>query len=264
MSELHYRVHPGDGPPMLLVHGFLCSSAQWHANLHALGRFVQPVTVDLWGHGDSPTPADPEAFHPARYVAELDAIRAALGAERCCLGGYSLGAALTLRYALEQPERVLAHVMTNSNSAFASDEQLRAWREEAEASATRIRAGGTAAVERMPMHPGHARHLDRRVREAVLADAERLDPAAVARTVTHTTPHASCRALAAENRVPTALVNGRLERRFQPVRDWAAKHVPNLEVADLDTGHATNMAAPAAFDAAVCAFLERVLTEAGA
>ena len=29
-------VHPGEGPPMLLMHGFLSSRSQWRANLAAL------------------------------------------------------------------------------------------------------------------------------------------------------------------------------------------------------------------------------------
>ena len=52
----------GTGPYLLLVHGFLSSRAQWRPNLEGLRRFCRPVVVELWGHGRSPTPDDPEAY----------------------------------------------------------------------------------------------------------------------------------------------------------------------------------------------------------
>ena len=47
LTDLYWEVHPGQGPPMLLVHGFLSSRAQWDVceypdsgklNVRALGR----------------------------------------------------------------------------------------------------------------------------------------------------------------------------------------------------------------------------------
>ena len=65
MSPLpHYEVHPGRGPHLLLVHGMLSSRAQWLPNLAALAAVCRPVTLELWGHGRSPAPADPAAYHP--------------------------------------------------------------------------------------------------------------------------------------------------------------------------------------------------------
>src|SRR5690349_20972563 len=117
---LHVEIHGGEGPLLLLVHGMLASRAQWQLNLPALRRVCRPVVVELLGHGRSPAPTHPDPYRPSAYVLEFERIRAELGAERWILCGQSLGAALTLRYALDHPERVQAQIFTNSNSAFAS------------------------------------------------------------------------------------------------------------------------------------------------
>ena len=108
MSLLAYKVHPGSGPALLLVHGFLSGPGQWHGNLTALGEVCQPVTVSLLGHGESPSPSSALAYQPEAYVGYFDEIRQEVGAEKLLLCGYSFGAGLTYRYVLAHPERVHA------------------------------------------------------------------------------------------------------------------------------------------------------------
>jgi len=119
--DLHVEVHHGDGPYALLVHGILSSRAQWLPNLDAVRTVCRPVVVELWGHGRSPEPSDPEAYTPDAYVEAFDRVRRSLGVESWLIIGQSLGAALTLRYALSHPERAIAQVFTNSSSALADE-----------------------------------------------------------------------------------------------------------------------------------------------
>jgi pimeloyl-ACP methyl ester carboxylesterase len=254
--ELPYRVHPGNGPALLLVHGFLTGPGQWQANLDALAPHCTPVTVTLWGHAGAPSPEDPRAYRPEAYVAAFDDIRRSLGVARWFLLGYSLGAGLTLRYALEHPDRVVGHAFTNSTSALADAETQRRWIEGAAESAARIRAGGHRAMERIAVHPRHARKLPAPIRQALMADAAGHDPAGIAATMVHTNPHTSVRERLSDNRRPALLICGNRERRFRPHRDFLADHMPHLRIADLDAGHGMNMEAPAAFAEALTAFLE--------
>ena len=61
-----YReAHPGSGPFLLLVHGFLCSRAQWTPNLEALGAVCRPVVVELYGHGPLAEPRRCARLYPA-------------------------------------------------------------------------------------------------------------------------------------------------------------------------------------------------------
>lgn len=249
----YWEAHPGSGPFLLLVHGFLCSRAQWTPNLKALGAVCRPVVVELYGHGRSPSPEDARAYTPEAYVAALDAIRGELGAASWFVCGASLGGALAIRYALTYPQRTRGLVFTNSMAAFAPIDASRA--EEGARSARRIRDGGMAAIDRIRVHPKHARRLSRALHEALLEDAALLRPEGVANTVRFTTPTASVRGEVATNQVPAMLACGRFERRFRPHREFVAANMPQLAVVDMEAGHAVNMQAAEQFNRAVIDFL---------
>jgi pimeloyl-ACP methyl ester carboxylesterase len=256
--ELHRDVHEGRGPFALLVHGILSGRAQWQPNLAALAKIARPVVVELWGHGRSPSPHDPGAYHPDAYVEAFDRIRAELGVDRWLLCGQSLGGSLTLRYALAHPDRVIAQVFTNSVSALGDEEWRNARRKTAVSVAEAIVAGGREAIERMPIHPLRATHIPEPAHRAVLDDAAMLDPEGVAMAFRHTATEASVRNRVTENRVPTLLVCGEREKRFLPERDFAIATMPHLEVVNVPgAGHAVNLEAAAEFDRAVTEFFRR-------
>lgn len=256
-QRLYHEVHAGDGPYLLLVHGNLSSRAQWLPNLEALSRVARPVVVELWGHGRSPSPEDPSLYAPESYVEQFEALRAELGIERWAVLGQSLGAALTLRYALDHPERVLAHVFTNSNSALADAEWgstvrigMQKWAEE-------IEAEGYAAIERLPIHPSKGKRLPAEIRRALVRDCERCSPRGIALGGLHTVPTSPLRNRIGENRVPSLLLAGRLEKKFQGVRDYAERVMPELDVIELDAGHAVNLEAAERFNEETTRFLIR-------
>lgn len=252
----HYEVHDGEGPYLLLVHGMLSSRAQWMLNLPALSRVVRPVVVELWGHGRSPAPEDPALYHPDGYIATFERLRRKLGAERWCLLGQSFGAGLTLRYALNHPERAIAHVFTNSNSALADAATVEGYRRNA-AARVALAEQGRAGLEQIPVHPRHARNLPAEVKRALLADAALHKPEAFALTFRHASPQISVRERVASNRVPTLLVCGARERRFAPVRAFVEREMPATEVVALEGGHGVNIQAAEAFNEVVTAFLAR-------
>ena len=153
----------------------------------------RPVTIELWGHGQSPAPDDPTRYSPAAYIEELEHIRRTLGCATWLLCGYSIGAGITIRYTHEYPERVSGHLFTNSSSAFADQALRDTWRAEAEASAAKIMAGGARAIERIAVHPRHAKRLPESIYRALLKDAAQLSPVAIANAMLHTSPAASVR-----------------------------------------------------------------------
>ncbi|MGH7856617.1 MAG: alpha/beta fold hydrolase [Candidatus Binatia bacterium] len=241
---------------MLLVHGILSGRSQWGPNLAALSGFARPVVVELWGHGRSPSPEDPALYHPDAYVRAFDEVREELGAERWLVCGQSFGAALTLRYSLDRPDRVIAQVFTNSTSALADREWTERTRAAAPGLAEMIEEGGRETIERMPMHPLHARRIPPDAHRPLLEDTALLDPRGVARTLRHAVPESSVRERMGENRVPTLLVCGERETRFLPHRELAEKEMPRLEVVGADAGHAVNLEAAEVFDRAVREFIQ--------
>jgi 2-succinyl-6-hydroxy-2,4-cyclohexadiene-1-carboxylate synthase len=257
LTQLAYTVHPGQGPYLMLLHGFLSSSAQWMHNLEALGRVCTPVTVDLWGHGNSPAPVDETYYHPSAYVAALEQIRERLGADQWYVCGYSIGAGITINYVLQHPQHVIAHLFTNSSSGFADDLQIDKWRTDAEDSANNIMAGGLAAIERIAVHPRFAKRLPTDVYDALMDDARKLSPVGIANTLRQTTPNVSVREIVNANPRPALLCYGNQEKRFALAKEWAAQNMANLTIADLDAGHAVNMEDSAGFNRCATEFISR-------
>ena len=246
MQQLHFETHGTAGPHLLLVHGFLMSRAQWLPNLQALSEVCRPgrrrtagVTVDR-ARRPMPPPIIPTLTSP-----RSNDIRRSLGIERWWLCGYSLGAGLTIRYALTHPDRVFGHAFTNSTSAFADAEQTDAWQNGAGEAAQRIDSGGIDAIERMPVHPRHAKRLPRGSLRR--ADDRRGAPEP-ARHRQHAALHQPQRhrsgARAASNIAPALLICGREETRFAPHREFAQTQMPNLSIVDLPVGHGVNMEDP--------------------
>jgi pimeloyl-ACP methyl ester carboxylesterase len=236
------------------VHGYLSSRTQWLPNLDALSRTVQPVIVELFGHGRSPTPEDARAYEPAAYVKQFENIRVDLGPEQWLICGQSLGAALTLRYALDHPARIVAQVFTNSMSAFADDGWSERVRPAMAAQARTLETGGHAAVESHPLNPLRSRRLSTEVRRAFEDDVALHDPVGLARTGLYTVPDSPVRTRITENSVPSLLVAGDRELRFADQRAFAEISMPLLRVVQLDAGHAVNLDAAEAFNAAVSTF----------
>ena len=253
--HLHWQQHPGRGPHLLLVHGFLSSARQWEPNLAALGEVCQPVTLELWGHNKSPAPKDPTRYQPAAYLEEFEHIRRQLGCAQWFLCGYSLGAGLTIAYALAHPQQVLGHAFTNSTSGLADSAQIASWQRTMPGSADQVLAGGTDAMARLPVHPLHAKVLPEPIKQALVEDAQQHSPLGIANTLRFTNPKVSVRDQIAENTRPSLLLWGQKERRFSKHQAFAAANMPLLEVAPLDAGHGVNMEATPAFNKALTDFV---------
>src|SRR5690606_6578549 len=121
-----------------------------------------------------------------------------------------------------------------------------------------IEAGGKAALEGLRIHPRHAKRFPEAIKAEMVADAERIDPNGILRSIALTSPDLSIAHRLGEITVPTLLVNGLWEKRFQPMRARVAAEIPGVEIVDLPGGHSINFEAADGFDAAVAAFVARV------
>lgn len=99
----------GQGPPLLLLHGYPQTHVMWHKIAPALSEQFTIVATDLRGYGDSAKPED-EADHAAyskRAMAQDQvAVMSALGFESFCVAGHDRGARVVHRMALDHPERI--------------------------------------------------------------------------------------------------------------------------------------------------------------
>ena len=77
----------GEGPPLLLLHGFTGSQATWK---HVKEDFThyKVITVDLIGHGETDKPADPSRYTMEETVADLVHLFYELKIEKSAVHGY--------------------------------------------------------------------------------------------------------------------------------------------------------------------------------
>ena len=103
----------GNGPPLLLLHGYPQTHLAWHRLAPVLAREFTVVAPDLRGYGDS-TLTGPESGPPAmaKRALALDqiAVMRSLGFERFAIMGHDRGARVAYRLALDHPEHVSALV----------------------------------------------------------------------------------------------------------------------------------------------------------
>jgi 3-oxoadipate enol-lactonase len=97
----------GAGPPVVLLHGMGGSRVLWAPVLSGLADGFQLIVPDLRGHGESPAPAG-STFSVAELTSDILALLDARGLERVHWVGFSGGAFLALRLALDHPERTLS------------------------------------------------------------------------------------------------------------------------------------------------------------
>lgn len=93
-------------PTVILSHGFGGSARNFRPQARALAAEVRFVLYDLRGHGRSERPEAPDAYRLECLVEDLARLVETYAPGKVIVGGLSLGAAVTLTYALRHPERV--------------------------------------------------------------------------------------------------------------------------------------------------------------
>lgn len=99
----------GDGPPILLLHGYPQCLAEWAKVAPLLAKDFTVVCADLRGYGDSDKPPATEdsANYSFRTMAQDQVkVMEALGFEKFHVGGHDRGARVAHRMALDWPDRV--------------------------------------------------------------------------------------------------------------------------------------------------------------
>lgn len=94
----------GQGPPVILIHGFGGSIWQWEYQQTALAATHRLLTLDLLGSGLSDKPD--QAYSPDEMVSFFTAFMDAVGVPCASLVGNSMGGGLVIGMALTHPERV--------------------------------------------------------------------------------------------------------------------------------------------------------------
>src|SRR5437870_13223041 len=105
----------GDGPPVILAHGFLMDRTMFAPQVSALSGEFRVITWDERGFGE--TEFDGQPFTYWDSARDCLGLLEHLGIRRAVVGGMSQGGYLSLRVALTAPERVIALVLIDTQAA---------------------------------------------------------------------------------------------------------------------------------------------------
>jgi pimeloyl-ACP methyl ester carboxylesterase len=247
--NIHYEVY-GNGPPLILTHGYSSTSAMWQGQIAALSKHHKLVLWDMRGHGLSDYPGDPAAYSEVQTVGDIAALLDAVGTETAIVGGLSLGGYMSLAFHRAHPERVRALLIIDTGPGFKKDDAREAWNKRARDTGDRFDREGlevlkTSSAERASVTHRNARGLALAAR-GMLAQRD-------ARVI-ESLP---------DIRVPSLVVVGADDTPFLAASDYMAAKIPGAQkVVIPNAGHAVNIDQPQAFIDAVLPFLDHLATDA--
>lgn len=110
--RLHY-VSQGDGPLLLLLHGFPEFWYSWRHQIAALSRTHRVVALDLRGYNDSDKPAAVADYRMDVLVQDTIGVVQSLGYDRCTLVGHDWGGAIAWHTAAAHPTAIQNLIVLN-------------------------------------------------------------------------------------------------------------------------------------------------------
>ncbi|HNW86470.1 MAG TPA: alpha/beta fold hydrolase [Candidatus Limiplasma sp.] len=214
----------GTGLPLVLLHGNGENREYFHSQMEPFSACFRVIAVDTRGHGATPRGRAP--FTLAQFAEDLRALLDDLGIEKTDLLGYSDGGNIALLFALQSPERVRRLVLNGANLCPSG----------------------------MKWFPWLA--ID--IQYALALALSRLSPKTVRRRellgLMATQPHIRPPALKALA-LPVLVIAGTHDVIRQRHTREIAHNLKNSHLVLIRGGHAIAQESPAAFNAAVLAFL---------
>lgn len=250
-----------EGIPLVAVNGGPGFDHRYFAAAPVWGKMAkqrQIIFYDQRGTGDSPA-ATAEELTVERMVADLEALRRRLEAERIDLLGHSWGGILSMAYATRHPDRVAHLILVGSGDAKPASTEYLFDKLYPDIMATippdPSPAGQTGCIEtdaydrmsyydqrnRLPDAPDSPPRFSGATCTAVMLDATPLDlyPQLAGLTV------------------PTLVINGRFDANVAPSVAWRlSKAIPGAKLEYFEhSGHSPHVEEPAKFAQTVADFL---------
>jgi len=130
----------GDGPPLVLVHGFPLSRACWQPQIDTFRSSHRCIAPDLRGFGESEASEGPVTMD--RYADDIAGLIEALSTGPVVLAGHSMGGYVALAFARRHPELLRGLVLVATRAGQDAPEVAAGRRATAEA----VRAHGIQGV----------------------------------------------------------------------------------------------------------------------
>ena len=246
--------------PLVLLHGFLGSAADWEALMDGLAPDLASLALNLPGHGTDPDPV-PEDATFEEVVEALHTFLAQIETPQIDLLGYSMGGRVALGLMTADPERIRRAVLVGASPGLD---------EEVEREARTVADGALAdALEEGPfeawLEAWYEQPLFDDLRSAagfgdMLARRRTGRPEALATALRALSPgrQPPLRQRLATCPVRALLISGARDAKYTALNRGLAQANPLFESVTVpDAGHAPHLENPDAFLHAVRTFLER-------
>ncbi len=102
--EIQLAQWPGDGPPVLCIHGLTANCRSFDTIAGALSPAHRVIAMDLRGRGRSDKPAT--GYSMNHHCRDIKAVLDSLGLDKVSLLGHSLGSYISLAYTAANPDQV--------------------------------------------------------------------------------------------------------------------------------------------------------------
>jgi len=114
-GDINLAVHEmGDGPPVILVHGFPELAYSWRHQLPALAAAgYRAIAPDMRGYGGSDKPPQVTDYTIQKLIGDLEGLCNAMSIDRAVFVGHDWGAMITWHMALLAPQRMAGLVALN-------------------------------------------------------------------------------------------------------------------------------------------------------
>ncbi|MEE3295693.1 MAG: alpha/beta fold hydrolase [Pseudomonadota bacterium] len=233
----------GEGPVVLLTHGFSATSKMWHDQIDFLSSDYCLVLWDMRGHGSSDYPEDINLYNEKETIEDMLSILDKLNVKKANIGGMSLGGYMSLAFYNQFPERVDSLIIIDTGPGFKNEEARNSWNNYAISTAEKFELSGLDSLTGRSKEMDPKNHLN----------AIGLSKAARGMLTQH--DDRIIRSLEKIS-VPSLIIVGENDEPFLAASDYMErKIICSKKVVISDAGHAVNIDQPETFNQTVKEFL---------
>src|SRR5262245_27102837 len=124
--NIYYEMH-GQGPTLLLTHGYSATSKMWRGQIEPLSKKYRVVICDMRGHGQTDYPEDQALYSEAETIADMAMLIDVAGPREAIIAGLSLGGYMSLAFQLAHPERTRGLMLFDTGPGYRSDDARNGW-----------------------------------------------------------------------------------------------------------------------------------------
>lgn len=110
--KIHYAT-AGEGPLVVMIHGFPDFWYTWRHQMNALKKHYQVVAIDQRGYNKSDSPDGDENYAMRYLVGDVAAVIKSLGREKAVIVGHDWGGAVAWSFAFARPQMVDRLIVLN-------------------------------------------------------------------------------------------------------------------------------------------------------